>query len=122
MNQLIVAGVGALLVGAGGVSLGWKLANNARDSQELAIAKGAEAAREAALKVVVDLPKKFIPIKGDLRTEIRYETRYVSADCSHPDAVWMHLQRAYEAAGGQWPGDRVQPAGAPAGPDAGRDD
>lgn len=122
MNQLVIAGVLGVVIAAGSYAAGWKHAQNSRDAQELAVARGMEKAAEAALAVVQELPKKFIPIKGDVQKEIHYETRYLSPSCEHSDPMWVHLQRAYEAAGGTW-GDRLLPApGAPAGQNPGGND
>jgi len=119
MYKLVVAGVLTLAVAGLAYVTGWKHAQNSRDAQELAVARGMEKAAQAALAVVEELPKKFIPIKGDLQKEFHYETRYVAADCEHTAAVWLHLQRAYEAAGGTWPGDRVPVADPAAGQNPG---
>jgi hypothetical protein len=122
MNQLVIAGVAAVILTGAGYGAGWRHAQNSRDAQELAVARGMEKAAEAALAVVQELPKKFIPIKGDVQREIHYETRYLSPSCEHSDTMWMHLQRAYEAAGGTW-GDRgMSTPGTPAGQNPGGND
>lgn len=122
MNQLVIAGVGSLLIAGGAYMVGWKHANNARDSQDLAVLEGMEKSREAALKVVEELPKKFIPIKGDVVKEFHHDTRYLSADCSITDPVWVQLRAAYEAAGGRWSETGLPAPGTPTESNVGRND
>lgn len=117
--HLYLAGAVAVATFTGGIYVGVKTTNWHRDSQELAItqaaAKAGEAATTAAVEQIKNLRPQFTTINQPLQKELHSETRYVSGDCAHTDAVWGLLDRAYQAAGGQPFSDRASlPTSAPA--------
>lgn len=128
MNQLLIAGIGAVVVATGAFTAGWKTSNWRHDSQDLAIAEAAQKAGDAATMAATDILKslrpQFTTINRPLEKEYRSEVRYTSDDCSHTDPAWGLLDRAYQAAGGEPFGDRpgLSDAAAATGQNAGGDD
>ncbi len=104
MIQAYAAGAAALILTAGAATAGWKAANYRRDSQELAIARAAEkagdAATTAAVSAIQGLQPKYTTINRAVEREITTNTVY--GDCKHSDAAWLQIRSAYEAAGGNW--------------------
>lgn len=99
-----LAGAAAVILGAGGLTTGWKAANWHRDSQQLAIERAAQKAGESATAAAVEAIKgiqpKYTTINRAVEREITTNTVY--GDCRHTDASWVQIRAAYEAAGGDW--------------------
>jgi hypothetical protein len=117
MNQLAVAGIGAVVIAAGAFGAGWRVNSWRHDSQKLAIEQAAEkaghAATTAATDVIKGLRPQFTTINRGVERETRTEIRYT--ECRHTPATWGLLDSAYQAAGGEPFGDRAGvPAPAPA--------
>lgn len=108
MNQLLVAGAGALIVAAGAFSAGWKVNNWRHAAQELAIQEAAGAATDAAVAEIRRIKVQNTTIRQELEREIRYAP--ASAECDISDGVFDNLNKALTP-----PADRG--AGVP-GPDA----
>lgn len=90
MNQLLIAGIGAVVIGAGGFATGWRVNSWRNDSQQLAIEQAAEkagaVATDAAVTAIKGLEKIYVPIKQKGETITRTEPVYVN--CEHtPDGL-----------------------------------
>ncbi len=101
----VAIGIAAVVIAGGAFTAGWKVNNWRHDSQKLAIQEAAmeagKAATDASVAAIKTLTPKFTTIRQETIRETRVEPRYLDPGCNHTDAVWLRLQAAYEAAGGQ---------------------
>lgn len=108
VNQLLVAGVGAVVIASGAFGAGWKVNNWRHAAQELSIQKAGEAAAEAAVAEIRKIKVQNTTIRQELEREIRYAP--ASAECDISGGVFDQLNKALTP-----PADRA--TGVP-GPDA----
>lgn len=117
--HLYLAGAVAVATLAGGFVAGVKVTNWHRDSEQLAIDQAAQKAGDkattAAVEVIKGLRPQFTTINRAVEKEFHSDTRYTSPDCAITPAVWMQLEQAYRAAGGEsFSGGTGVPTPAPA--------
>ncbi len=104
MNQLVLAGIAAVVVAAGAFTAGWRSATNSRDAQELrdqeVAAKVSAAASKAAIDAINGIDIKRVTIRQELEREIRIEPA-PPAVCDISDRMLDTLNQAIT---GQEPG------------------
>jgi hypothetical protein len=101
VNQLLVAGIGAAVVAAGGFTAGWRVNSWRHDSQQLAIEEAAkkagEAATGAAVSAIEGIQVRYVTIKQQGETITREVPVY--RDCVHDPRGLSAINAAL--AGGQ---------------------
>lgn len=102
MNQLLVAGVGAMVIAGGAFATGWRAASNSRDAAELREQRMAEKASAAATAAAVDAIAAIKIQRTTIRQELEREIHYapvVGSECDISDGVFNTLNQALSPPG-----------------------
>ncbi len=98
MNQLLIAGIGAVVIGAGGFATGWKVNSWRHDSQQLAIEQAAEKAAEKVASNAVDaiqtIEVRNVTIRQQAETITREVPVYRDRACAHDERMYQTINQA----------------------------
>jgi hypothetical protein len=87
VNQLVIAGIGAVVIGAASFATGWRVNSWRHDSQQLAIEQAAEKAgqlaTDAAVTAIKGIEVKYVTIRQNAETITREVPVYRDGTCNH---------------------------------------